>query len=311
MKPLSACGGWACASPSAMGGRTSAMPRPWSIPAPSIDANAEVAEALRNKLPVIPRAEMLAELMRMKFSLAVAGTHGKTTTTSMIAAILTQARLDPTYVVGGKLKVEGSGAKLGSSRLSGGRSRRIGRQLPETLAHMAVVTNIENDHLEFYGRMKKAAPGVCRVRQQGPFLRRRHPQQRLPPGASHHATDPQENHHLPVSRRAPMSVPIASRCPCFPPVMSCWVMGRRRGRMRLTVGGQHNVANSLAAIAAALEVGIPCRRSAKPERVQPARTAFPGALRRPSVPGGRRLRPPSHRDQGHPQDPARRPGAGG
>jgi UDP-N-acetylmuramate--alanine ligase len=77
--------------------------------------NVEVLEALKNKLPVIPRAEMLAELMRMKYSLAVAGTHGKTTTTSMIAAILTQARLDPTYVVGGRLKVEGSGAKLGSS----------------------------------------------------------------------------------------------------------------------------------------------------------------------------------------------------
>ena len=80
--------------------------------------NDEVREALRRKIPVIPRAEMLAELMRVKFSIAVAGTHGKTTTTSMIATILTQAQKDPTFVVGGRLKIGdglAQGAKLGKS----------------------------------------------------------------------------------------------------------------------------------------------------------------------------------------------------
>ncbi len=131
--------------------------------------NVEVLEALKNKLPVIPRAEMLAELMRMKFSLAVAGTHGKTTTTSMIAHILTQAGLDPTYVVGGKLKVEGSGAKLGSSRYLVAEADESDGSFLKLFPTIAVVTNIENDHMEFYGRMKNLLEAFRQFADKVPF----------------------------------------------------------------------------------------------------------------------------------------------
>ncbi len=93
--------------------------------------NPEVLAAEARKIPVIPRAEMLAELMRLKYAVAVAGSHGKTTTTSMVATVMNAAGLDPTAVVGGKVNVLGSNAKLGKSRPDGGGGRRVGRELPQ------------------------------------------------------------------------------------------------------------------------------------------------------------------------------------
>ena len=166
--------------------------------------NVEVLAALRNKLPVIPRAEMLAELMRMKFSLAVAGTHGKTTTTSMLAAILTQARLDPTYVVGGRLKVEGSGAKLGSSRYLVAEADESDGSFLKLFPTIAVVTNIENDHLEFYGRMKNLVQAFRQFADKVPFYGAVILNQRRRQRAPHHAADPQEDRHLRLcGRRRP------------------------------------------------------------------------------------------------------------
>jgi len=217
--------------------------------------NVEVLAALKNKLPVIPRAEMLAELMRMKFSLAVAGTHGKTTTTSMIAAILTQAGLDPTYVVGGRLKVDGSGAKLGSSRYLVAEADESDGSFLKLFPTIAVVTNIENDHLEFYGRMKNLVQafrqfadkvpfygalvlnGDCRnIRKIIPLIRKKIVTYGFRAGADLRAV------HV-------RTAGFASRFELL------W-QGLSRGTVRLNVGGRHNVANSLAAIGAALEVGI-------------------------------------------------------
>ena len=96
--------------------------------------NPEVVEARRLGIPVIPRAEMLAELMRLKYGVAVAGSHGKTTTTSMVAMVLDKGGLDPTVVVGGRLGVLGSGARLGKRRLHGGGGRRVRPLVPEALA---------------------------------------------------------------------------------------------------------------------------------------------------------------------------------
>ena len=87
--------------------------------------NPEVAEARRRSIPVIPRAEMLAELMRLRYGIAIAGAHGKTTTTSMVALVLERAGLDPTAVIGGRLSAFGSNARLGQRRLHG---RRGGRE---------------------------------------------------------------------------------------------------------------------------------------------------------------------------------------
>src|SRR5437870_7343397 len=112
--------------------------------------NPEIQEAERRKVPVIPRAEMLAELARLKYSITVAGTHGKTTTTSMIATVLDRAGMDPTIVVGGRLDTIGSNARLGKGEfivLEADESDRSFLLLSPTIA---VVTNIEADHLDRY-----------------------------------------------------------------------------------------------------------------------------------------------------------------
>ncbi len=219
------------------------------------EGNVEVLEALRNKLPVIPRAEMLAELMRMKFSLAVAGTHGKTTTTSMLAAILTQGRLDPTYVVGGRLKVEGSGAKLGSSRYLVAEADESDGSFLKLFPTIAVVTNIENDHLEFYGSMKKLVQAFRQFADKVPFY-----------GAvilNH--DDANVRRIMPLIRKKIVTFGFAAgadlravkvRTAGFASRYELVTPAGSLGAVNLNVGGRHNVANSLAAIGAALEVGV-------------------------------------------------------
>ncbi|HNX97412.1 MAG TPA: Mur ligase domain-containing protein, partial [Candidatus Aminicenantes bacterium] len=136
----------------------------------AIDAtNPEVATALARKLPVLPRAEMLAELMRMKFALAIAGTHGKTTTTSMIARILTHARLDPTYVVGGRVKIGETGAALGSSRFLVAEADESDGSFLRLLPTIAVITNIENDHLDHYHSMARLTRAFAEFADHVPF----------------------------------------------------------------------------------------------------------------------------------------------
>lgn len=113
--------------------------------------NVEVAEALARRVPVVPRAEMLAELMRFRHGIAVAGTHGKTTTTSMIASILAQADLDPTFVIGGKLTSAGTNARLGQSRYLVAEADESDASFLHLQPMVAVVTNIDADHMHTYG----------------------------------------------------------------------------------------------------------------------------------------------------------------
>jgi UDP-N-acetylmuramate--alanine ligase len=246
--------------------------------------NVEVLEALKNKLPVIPRAEMLAELMRMKFSLAVAGTHGKTTTTSMLASILTQARLDPTYVVGGRLKVEGSGAKLGSSRYLVAEADESDGSFLKLFPTIAVVTNIENDHLEFYGRMKNLVQAFRQFADKVPFY-----------GAVIlNSDDANVRRIMPLIRKKIVTFGFGAgadlralkvRSSGFACSYELVVQGRGRTTVELNVGGRHNVANSLAAIGAALEVGVDLEtitaslaRFALPERRFQVLYSSPGLL---------------------------------
>ncbi|HKF67285.1 MAG TPA: Mur ligase domain-containing protein, partial [Vicinamibacterales bacterium] len=114
-------------------------------------SNAEVREAARRQIPVIPRAEMLAELMRLRFSVAVAGSHGKTTTTSMIALVLERAGLDPTAVIGGRLSAFGSNARLGRGELMVAEADESDRSFLKLFPTIAVMTNIDHEHLENYG----------------------------------------------------------------------------------------------------------------------------------------------------------------
>ena len=112
--------------------------------------NPEVMEARRRGIPVIPRAEMLAELMRLKYGIAVAGSHGKTTTTSMVAAVLDKGGLDPTVIVGGRLQHLGSGARLGSGDLMVAEADESDRSFLKLSPAVAVVTNIDREHLDAY-----------------------------------------------------------------------------------------------------------------------------------------------------------------
>ena len=122
--------------------------------------NPEVCEARRRRIPVLKRAEMLAELMRFRFGIAVAGTHGKTTTTSLVAALLSEAGLDPTYVVGGRVERFGGGAGLGKSRYLVVEADESDASFLHLSPLMAVVTNVDNDHLSAYagdfGCLKRA-----------------------------------------------------------------------------------------------------------------------------------------------------------
>ena len=113
--------------------------------------NPEVREARRRRIPVLKRAEMLAELMRFRFGVAVAGTHGKTTTTSLVAATLSEAGFDPTYVIGGRIKHRGGGAGLGRGRYLVVEADESDASFLHLNPIVAVITNIDNDHLGAYG----------------------------------------------------------------------------------------------------------------------------------------------------------------
>lgn len=115
------------------------------------ESNVEVAAAIEQRLPVVPRAQMLAELMRFRHGIAVAGTHGKTTTTSMIASILGQAGLDPTFVIGGRLTSAGTNARLGQSRYLVAEADESDASFLHLQPMSSVVTNIDADHMHTYG----------------------------------------------------------------------------------------------------------------------------------------------------------------
>ncbi|HEX9120350.1 MAG TPA: UDP-N-acetylmuramate--L-alanine ligase, partial [Terriglobales bacterium] len=116
-------------------------------------SNPEIVEATRRRIPVIPRAEMLAELMRLKYGIAVAGMHGKTTTTSMIAAVLAAGGLDPTVVVGGRVDAMGSNARHGKSQYLVAEADESDRSFLKLSPILAVVTNIDREHMDCYRDM--------------------------------------------------------------------------------------------------------------------------------------------------------------
>src|SRR3954463_9072666 len=132
-------------------------------------ANAEVREAMLRQIPVIPRAEMLAELMRLRYSIAVAGAHGKTTTTSMIAVVLERAGLDPTVVIGGRLSAFGSNARLGKGELMVAEADESDRSFLKLFPTIAVITNIDYEHLESYGSFDELFQAFVDFANKVPF----------------------------------------------------------------------------------------------------------------------------------------------
>ncbi|HEV7432070.1 MAG TPA: UDP-N-acetylmuramate--L-alanine ligase, partial [Steroidobacteraceae bacterium] len=113
--------------------------------------NPEVQTALARRVPVVPRAEMLGELMRFRQSIAVAGTHGKTTTTSLVASVLAEGGVDPTFVIGGRLKSAGTNARLGTGRYLVAEADESDASFLHLQPTIAIVTNIDNDHLGTHG----------------------------------------------------------------------------------------------------------------------------------------------------------------
>ena len=131
--------------------------------------NPEVVAARERQLPIIPRAEMLAELMRMKFAVAVAGSHGKTTTTSMTAGLLDHAGLDPTMVIGGRVAAIGGGARLGKSEILVAEADESDRTFLRLLPVLAVVTGIDREHLDAYDGMDDLVDSFLRFINTTPF----------------------------------------------------------------------------------------------------------------------------------------------
>jgi UDP-N-acetylmuramate--alanine ligase len=220
--------------------------------------NPEVLEAASLEIPVIPRAEMLAELMRMKFSVAVAGAHGKTTTTSMIALMLSEAGLDPTAVIGGRLDAFGSSARLGKGELMVVEADESDRSFLQLLPSIAVVTNIDREHLEHYRDIDEILSAFAAFMNRVPFY-----------GAVIACTDPPWRDYLeavrPQLRRRLVTYGIetgadvtASSVEISPAGSAFDIAARGRAltRLKLGVPGRHNIQNALAAAAVGLELDL-------------------------------------------------------
>src|ERR1700722_4859381 len=134
-----------------------------------VQQNAEVVEAHRLHIPVIPRAEMLAELMRLKYGIAIAGMHGKTTTTSMVAAVLAAGGLDPTVVVGGRVDAMGSNARLGKSQYLVAEADESDRSFLKLSPILSVVTNIDREHMDCYRDMRDVRRTFLEFMERVPF----------------------------------------------------------------------------------------------------------------------------------------------
>ncbi len=219
--------------------------------------NPEVVAARERRIPVVRRAEMLAELMRFRFGIAVAGTHGKTTTTSLIASLLAEGGLDPTYVIGGQLNSSGANARLGASRYLVAEADESDASFLHLQPMMAVVTNIDADHMETYGgdfeRLRQTfieflhhLPfyGLAVLCIDDPVVRQILPEV-AKPVLTYGFDDMADVHAFDVRQEEARSH--------FRVILP----GRRRPlEIILNMPGRHNVLNALAAIAVASELGV-------------------------------------------------------
>jgi UDP-N-acetylmuramate--alanine ligase len=252
--------------------------------------NAEVVEAKRRGIPVIPRAEMLAELMRLRFSIAVAGSHGKTTTTSMIAVVLERAGVDPTAVIGGRLSAFGSNARLGRGEYLVAEADESDRSFLLLYPTIAVVTNIDREHMESYGSFEDLQNAFVDFANKVPFygsvvacsddaavvsilprvnrpvvtygLERRERREPL-------ADERRKGVHIEASD---VEIgPFGGRCVVH---VSDHDRRERLGELRLAIPGRHTLQNALAAVAVADRLGIAFNKVAS------ALADFHGAERR-------------------------------
>src|SRR5499426_814619 len=199
--------------------------------------NPEVVEAVRRQVPVIPRAEMLAELMRLKYGIAIAGSHGKTTTTSMVATALDCAGFDPTIVVGGRIAAIGGNAKLGHGDFMVVEADESDKSFLKLSPTIAVVTNIDLEHLDFYSGIEEIRSCFTQFVNKVPFYGRV-----ITYGMRAHAEISASDVRL--SRESFGSEFVVRR------------KGEELGRIKLNVPGEHNVLNALATVAVGLDLEI-------------------------------------------------------
>ncbi len=218
--------------------------------------NPEVYAARKASVSVIPRAEMLAELMRLKYSVAIAGAHGKTTTTSLVSSVLGKGGLDPTVVIGGKLKSIGSNAVLGRGDYIVAEADESDGSFLKMSPTIAVVTNIDREHLDFYKDLEDIRKGFLSFVHRIPFyglavlcLDNEHVQSIIPDIRKRYTT-------YGLSTQADLQ----ARNIEFKSLQSFYSVcqsGKKLGEVLLNLPGLHNVLNSLAAIAVGLELEIP------------------------------------------------------
>ncbi len=218
--------------------------------------NPEVQDAHRRAIPVIQRAEMLAELMRMKYSVAVAGAHGKTTTTSLVASVLRSAKLDPTCVIGGRLNSLGTNAKLGSSQYLVAEADESDGTFLLLFPTIAVVTNIDLEHLDFYHDIEEIKAAFLAFMNKAPFF-----------GLVILCVDNENLASLiPSLKRRYMTYGLSEKAELravnlqhnggFHSRFDVLHKGRLLGEVNLATPGVHNVVNALAAIAVGMELDI-------------------------------------------------------
>jgi len=236
--------------------------------------NPEVAQAHAQRLPVVPRAEMLGELMRFRYSIAVAGTHGKTTTTSMVASCLAEGRLDPTFVIGGRLKSAGTNARLGTGKYLVAEADESDASFLHLQAMIAIVTNVDADHLGTHdGDFERYKQSFVDFLHNLPFY-----------GLAVMCVDDANTASL-IDRVGRPVITYGTNENADVRAMNIERHGMqssfdvlRRGRtllhIRLNTPGLHNVLNSLAAIAVATELEV------SDQAIQNALAHFQGVDRR-------------------------------
>ncbi|HXA26833.1 MAG TPA: UDP-N-acetylmuramate--L-alanine ligase [Acetobacteraceae bacterium] len=219
-------------------------------------SNPEVAAALAKRIPVVPRAEMLGELMRFRYSVAVAGTHGKTTTTSLVASALAEGGLDPTFVIGGRLKSADSNARLGAGRYLVAEADESDASFMHLQPMIAIVTNIDNDHLATHdGDFSRLKQSFVDFLHNLPFyglavlcVDDEHVQSILEsvgrPFVTYGLGENADIRAVNVVRDGLQSRYEALRA------------GHEPLKLMINLPGRHNVLNSLAAVAVATELGI-------------------------------------------------------
>lgn len=239
--------------------------------------NPEVTAAKSRQIPVIPRAEMLAELMRLKFGVAIAGAHGKTTTTSMVANVLAQGGLDPTMVIGGKVNALGSHARLGRGDLLVAEADESDGSFLRLSPTIVAVTNLDREHLDHYGTMDRLMDAFVEFVNKVPFY-----------GLAVVCADDERLRSLfPRIVKRYYTYGLREQDGWSPDFKATEInvkqwgaefrahfRGRNLGPFRLAVPGIHNVSNALAAIAVGIELDVPV------DLIRKGLAAFTGVERR-------------------------------